>query len=136
MVKHKQIEENKFNTGETIDTFGREVDIEAGKAQEFETQSTQPLVDEGTGQKILLRCFEFKLPPKTNKDTINKQELFNTQWQMIQTYLWKDGLIHIDYIDPRITYTKDGYKIFITCVPRAGQSILERAQTLQQITHG
>ncbi len=138
--KYKKVaeDENKstFDSGETLDSFGRKVNLNPGvEAQEMETQASTPLIDDASGQAYIIRCFQFKIHPNvTQKPT--KQELLNGHAHLIRTYLWKDSLLPVEEVDPKVVFDKDGkgYRIFVTCIPRLGEALLEKVQTLQEIT--
>jgi hypothetical protein len=98
--------------------------------------NSDPLVDGGIGNAIILRSFEFTANPEILKKVKpNKQELFNNHASQIRMFLWKDGLEPID-VEPRIVVSdkKDSYRIFVGCKPKAGIALMEKPQTLQDLT--
>lgn len=119
------------------ETMGQAFEVTKGK----ETWSGQevsvdggPLVDNATGRPIILRFFEFKANPETFKLNPSKQELFNNHAQQIRLFLWKDGLDIVTAIEPKVIKSHDSYKIAVTCQPKLGVTLIEKPQTLQQIT--
>lgn len=134
-TKAKALGEGVFETKETKDTFGKKVDIAGGSVQELSTQSTTPLVDNATGQKLILRVFEFQLPPDI-KGKIDKQKVFNAHKKFIEQFCWKDGLVPVTDIPPRVLLSKNEKKvrIFILTQAKLGSTILEKPLTLQDIT--
>jgi len=119
--------------GDSFETVGQK---EKWIGQEVEVQS-DPLVDSGTGKPVILRFFEFKADPLAFKrDNPSNQQLFNSHAEQIKHFLWRDGLMPLEIMEPRIIRSKkkDGYRIMITCEPRPGVVLAEETQTLQQIT--
>lgn len=102
--------------------------------QQVETNS-DPLVDKGIGEAIILRSFKFKANPENLKrDKPSKQQLFNNHADQMRLQLWGDGLEPIN-VDPRIVISKnkEEYMIFVACKPKAGVALIEKPQTLQDI---
>ena len=106
------------------------------QASAMETDQVN-MVDEGKGDKFVLRHFEYALAPDTDSSLLDRQQLFNHHWKEIELTLWEDGFTVIKEIDPRIIIENDKYRIFVTCRPRVGlgvmTSINEEATTLQEI---
>lgn len=98
---------------------------------------TTPLIDEGKGEKFVLRHFEYRMNPEIIGKNITKQELFDAHARQMRDSLWEDGLVPVKEADPRIVVQGDIYRIFITCRPRINlgvqTSVNEEAQTLQDI---
>lgn len=133
--KAKKIGDGIFETKETIDTFGPSAEMEGGgTVQELSTQATTPLIDDATGQKLVLRCFEFALPP--GKKWHNKQEILTAHERFIMEFCWKDGLVVNTEVPPRVVLSKKENKarIFALCEAKLGATIMEVPLTLQQIT--
>lgn len=104
-------------------------------AQQVEAKS-DPMMDKGIGDAIILRTFDFEANPVSFKQLKpTKQDLFNSHAQQIKMFLWQDGLEPIDIIKPTIVISKkkDGYRIFVGCKPKAGVALMEKPQTLQDI---
>lgn len=128
--KEVKVEEEKF-----IGFQGKE----KWEGSQFQVES-QPLIDPGAGQPRIIRTFMFKANPEfmvKNKGLkgINKQELFNNFWPMIEIELWKDGLVPDQEINPKITFKKSHFFIQITCKARMGVVVVDTPQTLQTILH-
>lgn len=77
---------------------------------------SDPVLDPGTGQKLIVRRFYFKLPPMPQQ--LSHQELLD--WHKKNTVipmLWKDELELVD--EPRIIAGKKGvFTIVAICAPR------------------
>lgn len=105
--------------------------------QDLAVKADTPLVDAGTGEKVIIRLFDFKFDP-TKKDAmkmakLNMQEFFNSHAQYIKDFLWKDGLSVVENQDPKMIFNKKGYRIAVVCQARLGVNIFDKGQTLQDI---
>ena len=106
----------------------------------IETESQTKLEhDEGYGNAVIIRAFEFGVNPeafKQHKPT--KQELFNSHYRGIEVALWKDGMKVMPDVNPRITLAPEGnkYTIFVGAMPAKGHLLREEPKTLSQIVHG
>lgn len=105
----------------------------------LQTDGTQ-MVDAGTGKAMVLRTFEFSKNPKVQLELKDKkipqptkQQIFNTHWPQIKTILWGDGLIANQDVEPRVVIGKKKYRIFLLCQAKMGTTIIEKAQTLQEV---
>ncbi len=103
---------------------------------EGEEVATDNLVmkDEGSGQPIVLRFFEFGVnfdAFKSRKPTA--QELFNSHLNGIKSLLWRDGLEIYEAVEPRLMFSKDKrkYQFIIPCLP--SQVLVDSPQTLTQL---
>ena len=106
--------------------------------QELAVKAGNPLVDAGTGKSLIIRVFDFKFEPKTKQADIqraknNKQEFFNMHAKYIKNFLWKDGLAIREDHDPKLLFTKIGYKIAVLCEAKLGVNIFAKPTTLQNI---
>jgi hypothetical protein len=128
-MKHYQSEERKglAEEGEWVD-------------QDLAVKAETQMVDAGTGQKLIVRVFDYKFGPQHKKEDIlraknNKQEFFNSHVKYIKDFLWKDGLSIREDHDPRLMFSKkgDGYRIAVLCESKFGANIFEKATTLQNI---
>ena len=124
-MKHYQSEERKgiAQEGEWLD-------------QDLAVKADTPLVDSATGKKLIVRLFDFewnKSMKKKEIELIDKQQLFNTHASYVKSFLWKDGLSVREDHDPKLIFTKTGYRIAILCEARLGLNIFEEGQTLQDI---
>lgn len=108
------------------------------EGQEMQANS-DPLVDSGTGEKFILRFFQFKKNPQFPAN-LSKQEIFNQHAHQVKMFLWKDGLIPNEDVQPRVHVSKKtgNYKIIVLAQPYSlrgmKQVIAEKASTLQDIT--
>lgn len=116
-------------------SLGESFKHEGWEGQDIEVKS-DPLVNDGSGKPIIMRFFEFQVNPEMMKYAQpTNQDLFNAHAQQIKHFLWKDGLVPYEFIEPRIIWSKkkDGYKIMVTCEAKTGVAILESSQTLQEL---
>lgn len=107
------------------------------EGSQVQVEST-PLNDPGTGTPTVIRTFMFKFNPEwilknRGVKNINKQELFNNHWKMLELELWKDGLVPDESTNPKITFKKGHYFIQITCKARLGVIVADNPQKLQDI---
>ena len=105
--------------------------------QDLAVKADTPLVDAGTGKKMIIRLFDFKFDP-SKKDAIkiaklNKQGFFNSHAKYIKDFLWKDGLRVVDNQDPKLIFKGNGYRIAVVCQASSGVFIDQKGQTLQDI---
>lgn len=126
-MNHYQSEERKgiAQEGEWID-------------KDLAVKADVPLIDSATGKKVVIRVFDFnwakglKTEDKMNAQ-YNKQGLFNSHASFLKSFLWKDGLKILENEDPKLTFTKTGYRIAIACEARLGLNIFEKGFTLQNL---
>jgi len=109
--------------------------------QELGVNSEVPLVNEAKGKPYIIRQFQFTFNPETLRKIKEKkipaptqQELFNSNWRQIEIELWKDGLVASREVDPRMIIGKKRYKIILLCEPRFKTLVVQKPQTLQEIT--
>ncbi len=85
---------------------------------QLETETT-PLIDEGSGQTVIIRIFEFKINPELKEFPKDLQALFNAHAKQIEVSLWGEGLVPVTEIGPRVVIGKKKgkgtYRIFVTC---------------------
>jgi len=129
--------EKKYQTKEEMiaehgQAFGVKTEKEGWYGMEMQTKPSDPMVDSGTGKPYVLRTFEFA-KNLSFKGTLTKQEIFNMHWRQIQTFLWGDGLVAHEDVNPRIVIGKKKYRIFILCKPRLMTIVVDKPQTLQEI---
>mgnify|MGYP001587776006 FL=1 len=65
--------------------------------KDLAVKADTPMVDSATGQKVVIRKFEFEWgkrmrPGDKIKAKNNKQEFFNSHAKYVRDFLWKDGL--------------------------------------------
>lgn len=87
------------------------------------------LMDTGTGTAVILRTFEYALPPL--EQLPSKKELIEHHLPRIEAFLWKDSLNLIQ--EPKLIFSKDkkNFRIFVTCEARAGAVITEKPKLIQ-----
>lgn len=103
--------------------------------QELEVNS-DPLIDSGTGENILLRVFDFGAnPANLKRDKPTKQQLFDSHVKQILTMLWSDGLEPAKDINPliQISKKKEKYRILMWCRAKAGVTWSDKPRTLQEL---
>lgn len=122
-IVHEQLVDAGGNQGESIDWEGREI----------ETKS-DPLIDDGSGREVVLRRFDFNLPPIPKEQMPTKEALLTHHKSKVIAFLWKDELELIQ--DPKIVMSKfgDKFRIFCLCQARKGSLILQKPLTLQEVT--
>lgn len=132
MTKQKKSSktDNKFKLEKNEETWeGEQVTVESDTKLED---------DHGTGHEVIIRTFEFKANPEAFRyHTPTEQELFNSHARGMKGQIWADGLSPAEDIEPRIIFSKnkDSYRIFISCRPSIGNTILEKTQTLSEIAN-
>ena len=102
--------------------------------QEIEFKSG-PIEDTGTGQPIILRTFEFSIPPGVPKNLLpSKKQLLDFHRSKVIAFLWKDELELV--MEPKIVLSKKSlkFRIFATCQAKKGSLINQRPQLLQNAT--
>ena len=92
------------------------------------------LANEGGGRPIILRDFEFQLPPLNPAETPTKQQLLDFHRGKITAFLWRDELIPIEK-EWRLVFDKGmkSFRIFVPCQAKPGSAILESPELLQDI---
>lgn len=135
----------KFDTKNTIDTFGERVadhDLLAkgAEAQQLEVQSKTHLEDDkGEGNAAIVRVFTFGMNVESFKEARpTKQDLFNHHLKGIEVALWRDGMKIMTEVTPRIVFDekKLTYQIFVGAVPMRGHILREQPKTLKELVHG
>lgn len=132
----KPVEVQKFggteHLGET-QMHGYSHEIESIEAQSKTTLDA----DKGIGEAAVIRCFEFKANPEVFEQKVpSKQELFNYHHKGIEIALWRDGLVAMPEVNPRIVITNNKYQIFVGARPMRGQILQDKTQTLTEIANG
>ena len=96
-----------------------------------EETDTHPLADHGGGRAVILRTFEFQLPPMDKLPT--NQELLEAHKGKITAFLWKDELVPIQEF--KIVRSKDqrNFRIFVTCQAKPGSAIIEEPKLIQTV---
>ena len=95
-------------------------------------------IDQGTGQAIILRFFDFGVNLETFKNhKPTAQELFNSHMKGMESLLWGDGLKPYEAIEPRLMFSKDKkyYRFVIACIPNSTNVLADTPKTLSQLIH-
>lgn len=95
--------------------------------------------DIGVGNAVIVRCFTYGANKEAfleHKPTL--QELFNYHHKGIEIELWKDGLMVMPDVKPRVVFNeeKSQYQIFVGARPSRGQELRELPQTLSELVNG
>ena len=106
--------------------------------QDLAVKADTPLIDSATGKKLIVRMFDFQWNKGIKRQDIeqasmNKQQIFNSHVAYIKSFLWKDGLTVREDHDPKLIFTKEGYRIAVLCEARFGLNIFEKGNTLQDL---
>jgi len=102
------------------------------EGKEVETEAT-PLMNDESGKPIILRVFDFDLPPIKEGELPTREELINFHKTKITGFLWRDELVPVQEFKAIYSKDKRHFRIFATCQAKAGSTILERPQVLQKI---
>lgn len=89
-----------------------------------------PVNNDGSGKPIVMRVFEFQLPPLKPEEMPTNEQLIEANKTKVTAFLWRDELVPV--MDYRCVIDKDGrgFKIFATCQAKAGSAILETPELL------
>ena len=89
--------------------------------------------DKGVGEPVLIRLFEFKLAPNTEK-LPTKEEILTPEYiRHLRASLWADALRLV--MEPRVVIDKESIKIFAPCQATMGNNFLEEPKTIQEWTN-
>ena len=102
------------------------------EGKEVETEAT-PLMNDDTGKPIIMRVFDFDLPPLKEEELPTTAQLIDFHKTKITGFLWRDELVPIQDFKAMFSKDKKHFRIFATCQPKLGSNILERPQVLQKI---
>lgn len=106
------------------------MDNEEWYGQEAETDKIS-LAEDGTGKAIIMRIFEFTLPPFDNEqDLPTEAELVEAHKSKITAFLWRDELVPVMDYKAVISDDRKTFKIFATAQAKAGSNILEKPEQL------
>lgn len=110
------------------------------KVTQGEVHSDTKLEDDiGTGRQIVIRSFDYKANPEAFRfSTPTKQELFDAHKRGIEEFLYRDGLVRVEEVAPKLIISKDktGYRIIVGATNRMTEYFADKAQTLTDIAHG
>jgi len=108
-----------------------ELGLGAHKWYGKDAQSDEKLMhDEGKGEPVVIRLFEFKFPPTLETLPTKEQILTPEYIKHLQTQLWGDSLRLV--MEPRVVIDKEGCKIFAPCQARTGATFTEQPKMLQE----
>ena len=96
----------------------------------LETDKTL-LTNDGSGKPIILRTFDFDLPPIKPSEFPTKQQLIDFHKTKITAFLWRDELVPIQKLKLIFSKNKLHFRIFATCQAREGSVILEEPELIQ-----
>lgn len=137
MAKQNLGRKGKLREMDALDAPTKDLNWEG---QEISVESDTKLSDDkGQGIPVIVRCFEFKANPEAFKKMKPTREmLLSDHKKGIEAWLWKDELVALPQMSPKVVISKkkDGYRIFVTCIPKAGALLIDKPQTLNQITNG
>ena len=100
------------------------------EGQSVETETT-PLMNDDSGKPIIMRVFEFKLPPLKPEELPTAQQVIDAHKTKLTGFLWRDELVPIQDFKCIFSKDKSHFRIFATCQAKQGSNILERPLTLQ-----
>ena len=123
MMQKKQF---KFTEEDAVNSPVKDIQWEG---EQVETEP-QVLMNDGTGTPIIMRVFDFNLPPL--EELPNKEQLLAFHKTKITAFLWRDELVPIEEFKLIFSKDKKHFRIFATCQAKQGSTILERPQLLQQ----
>jgi len=132
--KKQEYERKHFDNRDFNEHLGESFkvkDKEVWEGQEMAAES-DPIFDPGMGQTLTIRKFDFRGNPEIEQAP-SKQELFNAHWPQIKTMLWKDGLVEMEEIPPKLMFTRTGYTIVVVAKARLGVMWNDRPLTLNDI---
>ena len=131
-MKKPNLEDHLGRSGQLLEVNAKDAPVKdiTWEAQELESEKSQPLADDGSGQPVILRRFQFQFPPDIPKKP-TKKELLAFHKDRLNIFLWKDELEMIQ--EPKVRMTKQGYDIFATCIAKKGSMLFTRPDTLQNV---
>ncbi len=89
------------------------------------------LKNDGTGKAVILRVFDFTLPPLKAEEIPSDEELLRFHKSKLTAFLWRDELVPVQEFKIVMDNDMTHYKIFATCQAKAGSVILDRPELLQ-----
>ena len=100
-----------------------------GKEDRTEEKSIH---DKGKGEPVLIRLFEYRLPPTLEVLPTKEQILTPEYIKDLKVNLWADALRLV--MEPRVFIDKESIKIFAPCQATTGNNFLEEPKLLQELT--
>jgi hypothetical protein len=121
---------------ELVKEKDEDVGVDAHKWYGKEDRTDEKLMhDQGKGEPVLIRLFEFKFPPTLETLPSQEQILTPEYLKQIKVNLWADGLRLISDDLVRTDINKEGCKIFVPCQATTGNNFLEQPKTIQEWTN-
>ncbi len=121
------MDKTNFELTKENDEFG----IGAHKWYGKEDKTKEELMhDKGIGEPVVIRLFEFKLPPTLEKLPTKEEVLTPSYIKHLQAQLWGDALRLV--MEPRVVIDKESIKVFAPCQARTGQNFLDQPKLLQE----
>jgi len=99
--------------------------------KEAKTQEEALVQDQGKGDNIVVRVFEFKLSPTLETLPTREQVLTPEYIKHLSTLLWADSLRLVT--EPQVRIDKESIKIVALCQARTGQTFLEESKLAQEL---
>lgn len=137
-IKAKQ--NKQFTVEETTQLEGTSQETKSTwEGSEVEVQSDKLDDGGGSGQRVMLRFFNFKYPPGKHKIPTKAQVLTKEYVDSVKTILYFEHDLEIEG-EPRVVFQKDGFRVIFPCIPRRGRMALDRygmqTTTLNDMAHG
>jgi len=110
-------------------------DWEGAEGAAVETEQTS-ITDPKSGKQIVMRVFDFDLPPIPPEQFPSKEELLAQHKAKIMGFLWRDELVPVH--DMKVIFSKDKrhFRIFSACQAKANSVILEKSERLDTYLYG
>ena len=110
-------------------------DTNEWEGADMQTDSV-PLANDGSGKPIILRTFDFDLPPLEKENFPTKQQLLDFHYSKIIAFLWRDELVPCQKLKLMFSKDKKHFRIFATCQAKVGSNILEVPELIQNKLNG
>lgn len=128
----KMWKSGEANQSPVTEDFLSRGDVYAGA---YETPPSAPLIDDGSGKRVILRRFDFELPPYPVEQRPTKEKLLQFHKSKILVFLWKDELEPIEEFKITIAKNYKRFRIFVKCKAKQGSLILKEPLLLQQVAN-
>jgi hypothetical protein len=102
------------------------------EGQDIQTDSV-PMINDGSGKAVIVRVFDFMLPPLKDEEIPSDEELIRIHKTKLTAFLWRDELVPVQKFKCVLSNDKKSFKIFITCQAKAGSVILGTPELLQNV---
>lgn len=114
--------------------YQKQADIKTADGWEGEEAivHSDPLLDDGSGIPVVIRKFDFAVPPGVQLPS--KDQLLTHNRSKIVAFLWTDELELIRELKIELSKDKKHFRIFAICKAKKGSLIHQKPQTLQEIT--